>query len=75
MSDISASAEIRTCIRGGGSSMANGNMGRKTPEETKQTAFKLLNKGVTVPQIASRIGVSKSLIRNWIRDSKKQESK
>jgi len=55
--------------------MANGQMGKKTDEKTKQAAFKLLNKGVTVPQIASRIGVSQSLVRNWIRDSKKQESK
>lgn len=51
--------------------MANGNMGKKSSEITKATAFSLAKKGVTVPQIAARIGVSQSLVRNWFRDAKK----
>lgn len=47
-------------------------MGKKISEETKQHAFKLLLKGNSVPQIASRLGVSESVVRNWIRDSRKQ---
>ena len=55
--------------------MANGEMGRRVPDETKFRALSLVRKGNTIPQIASRLGVSQSLIRNWIRDSKKAESK
>ena len=55
--------------------MANGQMGKKISDETKQHAFKLLTKGNTIPQIATRLGVSQSVVRNWIRDGKKQNDK
>lgn len=47
--------------------MANGNMGRKVPAETRDRALNLLAKGNTVPQVAVRLGVSQSLVRNWVR--------
>lgn len=52
--------------------MANGHMGRKVSVETRERALGLLAKGCAVPQVATRLGVSQSVVRNWIRDSKKQ---
>ena len=47
--------------------MANGQMGKRISEETKASALKLIAKGNTVPQVAVRLGVSQSVIRNWVR--------
>jgi transposase-like protein len=47
--------------------MANGQMGKRISEETKVSALKLIAKGNTVPQVAVRLGVSQSVIRNWVR--------
>ena len=47
--------------------MANGQMGKRISEETKTSALKLIAKGNSVPQVAVRLGVSQSVIRNWIR--------
>ena len=55
--------------------MANGQMGKKISDETKLYALKLIMKGNTIPQIATRLGVSQSVVRNWIRDGKKQNDK
>lgn len=55
--------------------MANGQMGKKISDETKQYALKLITKGNTIPQIATRLGVSQSVVRNWIRDCRKEEAK
>lgn len=52
--------------------MANGNMGRKVPAETRDRALNLLAKGNTVPQVAVRLGVSQSLVRNWVRATRGQ---
>ena len=49
--------------------MANGQMGKRISEETKISALKLIAKGNSVPQVAVRLGVSQSVIRNWIRES------
>jgi transposase-like protein len=49
--------------------MANGQMGKRISEETKTSALKLIAKGNSVPQVAVRLGVSQSVIRNWIRES------
>ena len=49
--------------------MANGQMGQRISEETKASALKLIAKGNSVPQVAVRLGVSQSVIRNWIRES------
>ena len=49
--------------------MANGQMGKRISEETKASALKLIAKGNSVPQVAVRLGVSQSVIRNWIRES------
>ena len=49
--------------------MANGQMGKRISEETKNSALKLIAKGNSVPQVAVRLGVSQSVIRNWIRES------
>jgi transposase-like protein len=48
--------------------MANGQMGKRISEETKASALKLIAKGNSVPQVAVRLGVSQSVIRNWIRE-------
>ncbi len=49
--------------------MANGQMGKRISEETKTSALKLIAKGNSVPQVAVRLGVSQSVIRNWIREN------
>ncbi len=49
--------------------MANGQMGKRISEETKTSALKLIAKGNSVTQVAVRLGVSQSVIRNWIRES------
>jgi len=49
--------------------MANGQMGKRISEETKISALRLIAKGNSVPQVAVRLGVSQSVIRNWIRES------
>jgi transposase-like protein len=54
--------------------MANGQMGKRISEETKASALKLIAKGNTVPQVAVRLGVSQSVIRNWIRESVAKEN-
>ncbi|XZE35401.1 transposase [Pirellulaceae bacterium SH501] len=51
--------------------MANGHMGKKICEKTKQDALKLVNKGNTIPQVARRLGLSESVIRNWVRVQQK----
>jgi transposase-like protein len=52
--------------------MANGQMGKRISEETKASALRLIAKGNTVPQVAVRLGVSQSVIRNWVRESRVQ---
>lgn len=56
--------------------MANGQMGKKISEETKQYALKLLAKGNTVSQVQKRLNLSQSVLRNWMREHQatKQES-
>lgn len=51
--------------------MANGHMGKRVCEQTKQHALKLVNKGNTIPQVARRLGLSESVIRNWVRVQQK----
>jgi transposase-like protein len=51
--------------------MANGHMGKKICDKTKQDALKLVNKGNTIPQVARRLGLSESVIRNWVRVQQK----
>lgn len=51
--------------------MANGHMGKKIDDSVKQKALLLIAKGNTVTQVASRLGVSQSVVRNWVRDSGK----
>jgi transposase-like protein len=46
----------------------NGSMGKKTDPKVKERGLALLDKGNTIQQVAKRMGVSESLIRNWIRE-------
>lgn len=48
--------------------MANGDMGKKTNPELRKRGLELIKKGNTIQQVAKRLGVSESLVRNWIRD-------
>lgn len=52
--------------------MLTGQPGKKLPDSTKQRALELLNKSLTVPQIAKRLGVSQSVVRNWVRETKQK---
>ncbi len=49
--------------------MANGQPGKKLAEKTRDRALELL-KTLTVDQVARRLSVSKSAIRNWQRAAK-----
>jgi DNA invertase Pin-like site-specific DNA recombinase len=44
--------------------MANGQPGKKTPDATRNRAIQLLNQSLTVDQVAARLSISKSLVRN-----------
>ena len=48
--------------------MANGDMGKKASPELKQRGLQLIDKGNTIQQVAKRLGVSESLVRNWHRE-------
>lgn len=48
--------------------MANGHPGKKIPPEIKQRASELLRKGLKVDQVAQRLSISKSVVRNWQRE-------
>jgi transposase-like protein len=50
-------------------SMANGDMGKKTSPELKKRGLELIKKGNTIQQVAKRLGVSESLVRNWVREA------
>lgn len=52
--------------------MANGHPGKKIPEQVKLRAIELLGKGLKVDQVATRLSVSKSVIRNWQREQREQ---
>lgn len=49
--------------------MANGDMGKKTSPELKKRGLELIKKGNTIQQVAKRLGVSESLVRNWVREA------
>ncbi len=53
--------------------MANGQMGKRISEETKQYALKLLQKGNTVSQVEKRLSISQSVIRNWMREQQRTQ--
>jgi transposase-like protein len=55
--------------------MANGHMGKKVDDSVRQRALQLIAKGNTVTQVASRLGVSQSVVRNWVRDAGKSSGK
>lgn len=48
--------------------MANGQMGKGFSDTTKKRALELV-KTLTIAQVAKRLGVSSSVVRNWVRDS------
>jgi len=48
--------------------MANGQAGRKMDPQIKQRGLDLMDKGNTIMQVAKRLGVSESLVRNWHRE-------
>lgn len=48
--------------------MANGQMGKGFSDATKRRALELI-KSLTIAQVAKRLGVSSSVVRNWVRDS------
>ena len=48
--------------------MANGQAGRKMDPQIKQRGLDLMDKGNTILQVAKRLGVSESLVRNWHRE-------
>ena len=48
--------------------MANGDMGKKASPELKQRGLALIDKQNTIQQVAKRLGVSESLVRNWVRE-------
>ena len=52
--------------------MANGTPGKKIPARTRARALELLKQKLTVEVVATRVGVSKSVIRNWVREERKQ---
>lgn len=54
--------------------MANGHMGKKIDDSIRQKALLLIAKGNTVTQVASRLGISQSVVRNWVRDSGKPDA-
>lgn len=43
----------------------SGQPGKKIPDAIRLRACELLAKGVTAEAVASRMGVSKSLVRGW----------
>lgn len=49
--------------------MACGEPGKRIPEQQKQRAMELLKSHHSVSQIAQRLGVSKSAIRQWEKQS------
>ena len=46
----------------------NGQSGKKVSDSVRDRACNLLAEGLSVPLIAIRLGVSKSLVRNWQRE-------
>lgn len=51
--------------------IASGHMGKRVSEATKTRAMTLLKSGSSVSQTASRLGLSESVIRNWMRGTSK----
>lgn len=52
--------------------MANGTPGKKIDPKVKQKAIEYLTeKGLKVDQVAQRLSISKSVIRNWQRELRK----
>jgi transposase-like protein len=46
----------------------NGSMGKKANPELKRRGLELIDKGNSIQIVAKRVGVSESLVRNWIRE-------
>lgn len=52
--------------------MLCGQAGKKIDDSVKQKAIEyVMKKGLTVPQVAQRLKVSQSVVRNWVREAKK----
>ena len=51
--------------------MANGTPGKKIPAKLRARALELLGQKLTVEVVATRVGVSKSVIRNWVREERR----
>jgi transposase-like protein len=49
--------------------MTNGQMGKGYSDSTKKKALDLIKQGLTYAVVAKRLGVSSSVIRNWVRDT------
>lgn len=52
--------------------MANGQPGKKVPESTRNRAIQLLDQSLSVEQVARRLSISKSLVRNLQREERKK---
>lgn len=53
--------------------MLCGQAGKKIDDSVKAKAIEyVMKKGLTVPQVAQRLKVSQSVVRNWVREAKLQ---